>query len=54
MRTDEKLTNAATFTVLKEDHTLGNLLRMYGPVLKHRSAYNNSDLGLGNCMKTRT
>ncbi|CEO98475.1 DNA-directed RNA polymerase RBP11-like dimerization domain-containing protein [Plasmodiophora brassicae] len=28
VRTDEKLTNAATFTVLKEDHTLGNLLRM--------------------------
>lgn len=25
---DTKIPNAATFTVLKEDHTLGNLLRM--------------------------
>ena len=25
---DTKITNAATFKVLKEDHTLGNLLRM--------------------------
>lgn len=25
---DERLANAATFRVLKEDHTIGNLLRM--------------------------
>ncbi|KAI8919619.1 DNA-directed RNA polymerase [Entophlyctis helioformis] len=28
MEMDTKIPNAATFTVLKEDHTLGNLLRM--------------------------
>ncbi|KAJ8324397.1 hypothetical protein BDV3_005143 [Batrachochytrium dendrobatidis] len=28
MEMDTKIPNAATFTVLKEDHTLGNILRM--------------------------
>jgi DNA-directed RNA polymerase II subunit RPB11 len=28
MEMDTKIPNAATFTVLKEDHTLGNMLRM--------------------------
>ncbi|KAJ3414691.1 DNA-directed RNA polymerase II subunit RPB11-a [Chytridiales sp. JEL 0842] len=28
MLKDSKIPNAATFTVLKEDHTLGNILRM--------------------------
>ncbi|CAE7712000.1 rpb-11, partial [Symbiodinium sp. KB8] len=27
MKLDEKMTNAATFTLKREDHTLGNLLR---------------------------
>jgi len=26
---DTKIPNAVTFTIRKEDHTLGNLLRMY-------------------------
>jgi DNA-directed RNA polymerase subunit L len=29
MVADTKIPNAATFTILKEDHTLGNMLRMY-------------------------
>ena len=28
MEMDEKITNAATFTIMCEDHTLGNMLRM--------------------------
>jgi DNA-directed RNA polymerase II subunit RPB11 len=28
MEMDTKIPNAATFTILKEDHTLGNMLRM--------------------------
>ncbi|RKO90429.1 DNA-directed RNA polymerase, partial [Blyttiomyces helicus] len=28
MTKDTKIPNAATFTILKEDHTLGNILRM--------------------------
>ncbi|KAJ3333541.1 DNA-directed RNA polymerase II subunit RPB11-a [Blyttiomyces sp. JEL0837] len=28
MTKDSKIPNAATFTILKEDHTLGNILRM--------------------------
>ena len=27
MRKDEKMTNTATFECMREDHTLGNLLR---------------------------
>jgi DUF1365 family protein len=27
---DMKIMNAATFTVQREDHTVGNVLRMYG------------------------
>jgi DNA-directed RNA polymerase subunit L len=28
---DTKIQNAATFNIEKEDHTVGNLLRMYAP-----------------------
>ena len=28
MEWDEKLPNAATFTLMREDHTMGNLIRM--------------------------
>jgi DNA-directed RNA polymerase II subunit RPB11 len=29
MEMDTKIPNAATFRILKEDHTLGNMLRMF-------------------------
>jgi DNA-directed RNA polymerase II subunit RPB11 len=46
MAMDTKIPNAATFTIQKEDHTLANLLRMWGwPVLPgHRLMKNNRQL----------
>jgi DNA-directed RNA polymerase II subunit RPB11 len=40
---DTKMVNTATFIIRKEDHTVGNLLRMYDDLLvKHNDIYSHS------------
>lgn len=59
---DTKIQNAGKFTILREDHTMGNLIRMYVSLAFSRSLYELLLMTkcwmcctrVGSCCATRT